>query len=97
MSITNVNRLLNYMEASLERAKGVPFSKFVIVHKEELLDLIDRTRDVLPKEIQEANSVLKVHVTYWKVLPRPRFCGYIRKTRFSHLPIWIETGMCEAS
>lgn len=59
MSITNVNRLLNYMEASLERAKGVPFSKFVIVHKEELLDLIDRTRDVLPKEIQEANSVLK--------------------------------------
>ena len=59
MSISNVNKLLNYMEAVLERAKAVPFTRYVVVDKEELLELIDRTRDVLPKEIQEANSVLK--------------------------------------
>jgi len=59
MSISNVNKLLNYMEAVLERAKAVPLTRYVVVDKEELLELIDRTRDVLPKEIQEANSVLK--------------------------------------
>ncbi len=59
MSISNVNKLLNYMEAVLERAKAIPLTRFVVVDKEELLELIDRTRDVLPKEIQEANSVLK--------------------------------------
>ncbi|MCQ2958066.1 MAG: hypothetical protein MJ180_04080, partial [Candidatus Gastranaerophilales bacterium] len=59
MSISNVNKLLNYMEAVLERAKALPLTRFVVVDKEELLELIDRTRDVLPKEIQEANSVLK--------------------------------------
>lgn len=59
MSISNVNKLLNYMEAVLERAKALPLTRFVFVDKEELLELIDRTRDVLPKEIQEANSVLK--------------------------------------
>ena len=59
MSISNVNKLLNYMEAVLERAKAVPLTRFIVVDKEELLELIDRTRDVLPKEIQEANSILK--------------------------------------
>ena len=59
MSISNVNKLLNYMEAVLERAKALPLTRFVFVDKEELLELIDRTRDVLPKEIQEANSILK--------------------------------------
>ncbi|MCR4880913.1 MAG: hypothetical protein K6A44_03060 [bacterium] len=59
MSISNVNKLLNYMEAVLERAKALPLTRFVFVDKEELLELIDRTRDVLPKEIQEANTVLK--------------------------------------
>ena len=59
MTISNVNKLLNYMEAVLERAKAVPLTRYIVVDKEELLELIDRTRDVLPKEIQEANSVLK--------------------------------------
>ena len=59
MSISNVNKLLNYMEAVLERAKALPLTRFVVVDKEELLELIDRTREILPKEIQEANSVLK--------------------------------------
>ena len=59
MSISNVNKLLNYMESVLERAKSIPLTRLVVVDKEELLELIDRTRDVLPKEIQEANSVLK--------------------------------------
>lgn len=59
MSISNVNKLLNRVEAVLESAKAVPFTRFIVVDKEELLELIDRTRDVLPKEIQEANSVLK--------------------------------------
>ena len=59
MSISNVQKLLNYMEADLERAKSIPFTQFVVVDKEELLNLIDNTREVMPKEIQEANSVLK--------------------------------------
>ena len=59
MSISNVNKLLNYMEAVLERAKAIPLTRFVFVDKDELLELIDRTRDVLPKEIQEANNILK--------------------------------------
>ena len=59
MSISNVNKLLNYMEAVLEKAKAIPLTRFVVVDKEELLELMDRTREVLPKEIQEANSILK--------------------------------------
>ncbi|MDD3593996.1 MAG: hypothetical protein PHX18_05150 [Candidatus Gastranaerophilales bacterium] len=59
MSINSVNNLLNYMESTLEKSKTIPLTSYVVVDKEDLFDLIDKVRSVLPKEIQEANSIIK--------------------------------------
>ena len=57
-NIGNAKKILNRMEAILERAKGIPLTSFVMIDKEELLNEIDRLRDSLPREIEEAADII---------------------------------------
>ena len=58
-SIGNAKKILDRMEAVLERAKGIPLTSFVMIDKEELINEIDRLRDSLPSELEEAAGILK--------------------------------------
>ena len=58
-SIGNAKKILDRMEAILERAKGIPLTSFVMIDKEELINEIDRLRDSLPSELEEAAGILK--------------------------------------
>ncbi len=58
-SIGNAKKILDRMEAILERAKGIPLTSFVMLDKEELINEIDRLRDSLPSELEEAADILK--------------------------------------
>ena len=58
-SIGNAKKILDRMEAILERAKGIPLTSFVLIDKEELINEIDRLRDSLPSELEEAAGILK--------------------------------------
>lgn len=57
-SIGNAKKILDRMEAILERAKGIPLTSFVMIDKEELINEIDRLRDSLPSELEEAANIL---------------------------------------
>ncbi|MDR0979522.1 MAG: ATPase [Lachnospiraceae bacterium] len=49
--------LLETLEDLLERSRSIPFSKKVIVDKEEILDLIKEIRLKLPDELKQAKWV----------------------------------------
>lgn len=54
-----LEELINELEASVMRAKKATFSQNdVVVNRRELLDLINRVRDVLPDCIQEAKLIV---------------------------------------
>ena len=49
--------LLEAIEDILEKTKGVPFTKKVLVDKDELLDLVEEIRLKLPDELKQAKWV----------------------------------------
>ncbi len=49
--------LLEEMESILQEGSAVPFSRKVMVEKDDMLDIINEIRAELPKEIEEAELV----------------------------------------
>lgn len=51
-------RLLDEMVDLVEGARAMPMSSSVMVHRDELLELVARVREALPTELEHAETVL---------------------------------------
>ena len=54
----DLEEVLDHLAAVAEQARAVPMSASCVVNREEVLDLVDEARRVLPVEIEQARRVL---------------------------------------
>jgi cell division septum initiation protein DivIVA len=59
MSVNSIYKLLDKQEMMILKGTPVPFSPFVMVNHEKLIDILDKIRASIPGEIQEAHSILR--------------------------------------
>lgn len=57
-ALRRVDHLLDELIELVETARGVPMSGSCVVPREQVLDLLDELRDVVPPEVAEAHRVL---------------------------------------
>lgn len=54
----DLEEVLDHLTALVEDARALPMSSSCVVHRGEVLDLVDEARRVLPEELAEARRVL---------------------------------------
>ncbi len=59
MSVNSIYKLLDKLEMMVINGAPVPFSPFVLVNHEKIIDILDKIRTSIPGEIQEAHSILR--------------------------------------
>ena len=59
MAIGSIYKLLDKLEMMVLKGIPVPFTPFVIVNHEKIIDILDKIRACIPNEIQEAHSIIK--------------------------------------
>ena len=57
-SSADLEEVLDHLTALVEEARSLPMSSSCVVHRGEVLDLVDEARRVLPAELAEARGVL---------------------------------------
>jgi len=55
----NVIDIVDRIEEFLEKSKRIPFSSNIIVHENEIFDLLDELRNVLPEEFKQSRWIVK--------------------------------------
>ena len=55
----NVIDIVDKIEEFLEKCKRIPFSSNIIVNENEIFDLLDELRNVLPEEFKQSRWVMK--------------------------------------
>ena len=55
----NVIDIVDRIEEFLEKSKRIPFSSNIIVNENEIFDLLDELRNVLPEEFKQSRWVMK--------------------------------------
>lgn len=56
--MSDVRGLLDELERTVAAARAMPMSSSVIVHRDEVLDLLQLAREALPGELEHADAVL---------------------------------------
>lgn len=51
--------ILNKIESLIEKSKRMPFSSNVIINENDIYDLIDELRNVIPEEFKQARWIVK--------------------------------------
>jgi len=59
MSVNSIYKLLDKLEMMILKGVPIPFSPFVLVNHEKLIDILDKIRASIPGEIQEAHGILR--------------------------------------
>ena len=59
MSVNSIYKLLDKLEMMVINGAPVPFSPFVLVNHEKIIDILDKIRTSIPGEIQEAHNILR--------------------------------------
>ncbi|HSA06635.1 MAG TPA: hypothetical protein P5556_05615 [Candidatus Gastranaerophilales bacterium] len=59
MSVNSIYKLLDKMEMMILKGAPIPFSPFVMVNHEKIIDILDKIRASIPGEIQEAHSIIR--------------------------------------
>lgn len=59
MAIGSIYKLLDKLEMMVLKGIPLPFTPFVIVNHEKIIDILDKIRACIPSEIQEAHSIIK--------------------------------------
>ncbi|MEI7474941.1 MAG: hypothetical protein WCK67_09205 [bacterium] len=59
MSVSMLYKLLDKIEVMILHGLPIPMTPFVIVNNEKILDTIDKIKALIPREIEEAQSLLK--------------------------------------
>ncbi len=59
MSVNSIYKLLDKLEMMILKGAPIPFSPFVMVNHEKIIDILDKVRASIPGEIQEAHSILR--------------------------------------
>jgi len=59
MSVNSIYKLLDKLEMMILKGAPIPFSPFVMVNHEKVIDTLDKIRASIPGEIQEAHSILR--------------------------------------
>ncbi len=59
MSVNSIYKLLDKLEMMVLKGTPIPFSPFVIINHEKIIDIFDKIRTSIPGEIQEAHSILR--------------------------------------
>jgi hypothetical protein len=59
MAIGSIYKLLDKLEMMILKGIPVPFTPFVIVNHEKVIDVLDKIRACIPSEIQEAHGIIK--------------------------------------
>lgn len=59
MSVNSIYKLLDKLEMMILKGAPIPFSPFVMVNHEKVIDILDKVRASIPGEIQEAHSILR--------------------------------------
>ena len=59
MTIGSIYKLLDKLEMMILKGIPVPFTPFVIVNHEKVIDVLDKVRACIPGEIQEAHGIIK--------------------------------------
>lgn len=59
MAIGSIYKLLDKLEMMILKGIPVPFTPFVIINHEKIIDVLDKVRACIPNEIQEAHSIIK--------------------------------------
>jgi cell division septum initiation protein DivIVA len=54
----DLEEVLDHLAALVEQARAVPMSASCVVNREEVLDLVDEARRVLPVELEQARQLL---------------------------------------
>lgn len=55
----NVIDIVDKIEEFLEKCKRIPFSSNIIVNENEIFDLLDELRNVLPEEFKQSRWIMK--------------------------------------
>jgi len=59
MSVNSIYKLLDKLEMMVLKGAPVPFSPFIVVNHEKIIDILDKIRTSIPGEIQEAHSIIR--------------------------------------
>lgn len=59
MSVNSIYKLLDKLEMMVLKGAPVPFSPFIVVNHEKIIDVLDKIRTSIPGEIQEAHSIIR--------------------------------------
>lgn len=59
MAIGSIYKLLDKLEMMILKGLPVPFTPFVVINHEKVIDVLDKIRACIPNEIQEAHSIIK--------------------------------------
>ena len=59
MSVNSIYKLLDKLEMMVLKGAPIPFSPFVMVNHEKIIDILDKIRASIPGEIQEAHSIIR--------------------------------------
>lgn len=59
MSVNSIYKLLDKLEMMILKGAPVPFSPFVMVNHEKVIDILDKVRASIPGEIQEAHGIIR--------------------------------------
>jgi cell division septum initiation protein DivIVA len=59
MAIGSIYKLLDKLEMMVLKGIPIPFTPFVVVNHEKIIDVLDKVRACIPNEIQEAHGIIK--------------------------------------
>lgn len=59
MAIGSIYKLLDKLEMMILKGIPIPFTPFVIINHEKIIDILDKIRACIPNEVQEAHSIIK--------------------------------------
>ena len=59
MSVNSIYKLLDKLEVMILQGLPIPFSPFVIINNEKIIDVLDKIRASIPGEIQEAHGIMR--------------------------------------
>lgn len=59
MSVNSIYKLLDKLEMMVLKGAPIPFSPFIVVNHEKIIDVLDKIRTSIPGEIQEAHGIIR--------------------------------------